>query len=122
MIRRPPRSTLFPYTTLFRSGFRGTSRRGFHRSLCRTPFAVSRARAYSVRALPARVERDATGVARPLEGLQHGVPGDHPAELSPLEDGHGSEPAPPEDSGGIPHGRLRREDEDGPSHHLGDWV
>src|SRR3712207_7772693 len=24
MIRRPPRSTLFPYTTLFRSGFRGT--------------------------------------------------------------------------------------------------
>src|ERR1039457_551293 len=25
MIRRPPRSTLFPYTTLFRSGCRGTS-------------------------------------------------------------------------------------------------
>src|SRR3712207_8478217 len=24
MIRRPPRSTLFPYTTLFRSGLRGT--------------------------------------------------------------------------------------------------
>src|SRR2546430_5864055 len=24
MIRRPPRSTLFPYTTLFRSGFYGT--------------------------------------------------------------------------------------------------
>src|SRR3712207_1515726 len=24
MIRRPPRSTLFPYTTLFRSQFRGT--------------------------------------------------------------------------------------------------
>src|SRR5690349_25039024 len=29
MIRRPPRSTLFPYTTLFRSGRRGRgSRRG----------------------------------------------------------------------------------------------
>src|SRR2546430_12638160 len=28
MIRRPPRSTLFPYTTLFRSRARG---RGFHR-------------------------------------------------------------------------------------------
>src|SRR5471032_1796943 len=27
MIRRPPRSTLFPYTTLFRSGRRGHSRR-----------------------------------------------------------------------------------------------
>src|SRR5688572_32478113 len=25
MIRRPPRSTLFPYTTLFRSSFEGTS-------------------------------------------------------------------------------------------------
>src|SRR6266496_5993239 len=29
MIRRPPRSTLFPYTTLFRSG-----RRASHRGLC----------------------------------------------------------------------------------------
>src|SRR3712207_7029127 len=28
MIRRPPRSTLFPYTTLFRSWPRGTPRRG----------------------------------------------------------------------------------------------
>src|SRR3712207_3118216 len=27
MIRRPPRSTLFPYTTLFRSGLRGGGRR-----------------------------------------------------------------------------------------------
>src|SRR5260221_3502553 len=26
MIRRPPRSTLFPYTTLFRSGFKRLSR------------------------------------------------------------------------------------------------
>src|SRR5687767_15631575 len=26
MIRRPPRSTLFPYTTLFRSGVAGTAR------------------------------------------------------------------------------------------------
>src|SRR5690349_22718079 len=28
MIRRPPRSTLFPYTTLFLSGSGGASRRG----------------------------------------------------------------------------------------------
>src|SRR2546428_8838886 len=27
MIRRPPRSTLFPYTTLFRSGFRAHAQR-----------------------------------------------------------------------------------------------
>src|SRR5438477_8815065 len=32
MIRRPPRSTLFPYTTLFRSGFTAT----------RSPFARKR--------------------------------------------------------------------------------
>src|SRR3712207_847894 len=38
MIRRPPRSTLFPYTTLFRSGHRSAdlvspaNRRGDHRS------------------------------------------------------------------------------------------
>src|SRR3712207_9524601 len=29
MIRRPPRSTLFPYTTLFRSAPRGARSRGF---------------------------------------------------------------------------------------------
>src|SRR3712207_6909408 len=29
MIRRPPRSTLFPYTTLFRSGRPGRARRSF---------------------------------------------------------------------------------------------
>src|ERR1022692_1975081 len=30
MIRRPPRSTLFPYTTLFRSGCPAAERRGHH--------------------------------------------------------------------------------------------
>src|SRR3990170_5255961 len=41
MIRRPPRSTLFPYTTLFRSGGGGRSGRGAEvprdpRPLCRS--------------------------------------------------------------------------------------
>src|SRR3712207_6972057 len=36
MIRRPPRSTLFPYTTLFRSG-RGSPRRASARSHRRRP-------------------------------------------------------------------------------------
>src|SRR5438876_5611532 len=36
MIRRPPRSTLFPYTTLFRSG-RHHQRRGVRRYLVRRP-------------------------------------------------------------------------------------
>src|SRR3712207_8363054 len=38
MIRRPPRSTLFPYTTLFRSGRRATAvrtRRPVHGRVCR---------------------------------------------------------------------------------------
>src|SRR2546422_8580017 len=38
MIRRPPRSTLFPYTTLFRSG-KGEEGRGRHHS---SPFSVPR--------------------------------------------------------------------------------
>src|SRR2546427_8589453 len=33
MIRRPPRSTLFPYTTLFRSSFAGSEVKGFSRGL-----------------------------------------------------------------------------------------
>src|SRR2546430_7616350 len=36
MIRRPPRSTLFPYTTLFRSGFRSEANSGTG-DLRRTP-------------------------------------------------------------------------------------
>src|SRR3712207_8812152 len=36
MIRRPPRSTLFPYTTLFRSG----GERGGRVLVARTPFRV----------------------------------------------------------------------------------
>src|SRR2546422_9917545 len=42
MIRRPPRSTLFPYTTLFRSGDPDfASRRGFgFRRIRRCPFVL----------------------------------------------------------------------------------
>src|SRR2546429_5818394 len=36
MIRRPPRSTLFPYTTLFRSS-RGDGRIGLHHEIARRP-------------------------------------------------------------------------------------
>src|SRR3712207_8705792 len=37
MIRRPPRSTLFPYTTLFRSTVRGSSTSLFTPSACANP-------------------------------------------------------------------------------------
>src|SRR5258707_8748427 len=39
MIRRPPRSTLFPYTTLFRSSARGRRRRARDRGTPRPPVA-----------------------------------------------------------------------------------
>src|SRR3712207_8848199 len=54
MIRRPPRSTLFPYTTLFRSGWSNTSRR--------PPAASTRrrwpARSATTAATPTRPPRD----------------------------------------------------------------
>src|SRR2546429_6446926 len=41
MIRRPPRSTLFPYTTLFRSLEFAASRQGLHLDLAITELAVA---------------------------------------------------------------------------------
>src|SRR5258707_7200980 len=35
MIRRPPRSTLFPYTTLFRSPFSGKRALGYLEDICK---------------------------------------------------------------------------------------
>src|SRR2546425_4779253 len=40
MIRRPPRSTLFPYTTLFRSSRDGLHGRRYHRSHRHLPYWV----------------------------------------------------------------------------------
>src|SRR5256885_8072010 len=44
MIRRPPRSTLFPYTTLFRSGLAGPPGVGSHREPARPQVAARLAR------------------------------------------------------------------------------
>src|SRR5258708_11056330 len=41
MIRRPPRSTLFPYTTLFRSLPVGPLRGSMHARISRTPLVVN---------------------------------------------------------------------------------
>src|SRR5256885_3454560 len=53
MIRRPPRSTLFPYTTLFRSPFIG-------RGQCRRRLAVFPDRAGPARRQPAVGDRKST--------------------------------------------------------------
>src|SRR3712207_8370093 len=55
MIRRPPRSTLFPYTTLFRSRYRGGTASTSH-----TPFA-ERVNTAPSRAMPAASTRRTTG-------------------------------------------------------------
>src|SRR5258708_21505270 len=47
MIRRPPRSTLFPYTTLFRSLFQRTDRKAPLRPISRGPTRESPERRYS---------------------------------------------------------------------------
>src|SRR2546427_5016578 len=57
MIRRPPRSTLFPYTTLFRSPCAGCSRRGDTRCASRR---AKRRRGSSPRAAPRRRGRRRT--------------------------------------------------------------
>src|SRR2546430_9858085 len=50
MIRRPPRSTLFPYTTLFRSARIGRRARGSRRRDRRTAPRTERSRAVPARA------------------------------------------------------------------------
>src|SRR3712207_9014534 len=65
MIRRPPRSTLFPYTTLFRSRPRGGVRRpGAPRDS--TAAAVGHLRVVAVRGLE---RRDVRGVRGPRRGV-----------------------------------------------------
>src|SRR5438876_7754039 len=50
MIRRPPRSTLFPYTTLFRSGLKQRDRLVFEEARCRgIPVATTLAGGYARR-------------------------------------------------------------------------
>src|SRR6266446_11003878 len=59
MLRPPPRSTLCPYTTLFRSRPPRSPRRGPGRSLRRPPSLVSRARPAVRHAAAKRHGRDA---------------------------------------------------------------
>src|SRR3712207_8827938 len=67
MIRRPPRSTLFPYTTLFRSGGGGPGRR-----LVATAAAVQRWQVH--RHHPARVEARDRGLGHRPEEMDQDRP------------------------------------------------
>src|SRR2546421_1308908 len=86
MIRRPPRSTLFPYTTLFRSRPASRSRREFVAAGARPALAIfvrpatraaSRATicSWRARALGAQPPLDAAGVQNPAGDLLDGALG-----------------------------------------------
>src|SRR3712207_8562801 len=76
MIRRPPRSTLFPYTTLFRSPVRRRSRRCRSERCCRVPrepaLGCTRvARALLRNAVPARAARRSEEHTSELQSRQY---------------------------------------------------
>src|SRR5690348_18090878 len=69
MIRRPPRSTLFPYTTLFRSGVPGSNTsQDYGVSLTGTELLVSNNQAYSldINGLYARSEEHTSELQSPV--------------------------------------------------------
>src|SRR3712207_7069498 len=72
MIRRPPRSTLFPYTTLFRSGLRGLA------PAARSP---GRRRRHRRRPRPRRPRRVPRRPVPPGRAPSRGAPGRVPLDL-----------------------------------------
>src|SRR5256885_4178499 len=76
MIRRPPRSTLFPYTTLFRSGFKNYRR---HWAAPRTAAYAAADVHFGQRHAP---ERTGAGSRRlPRQGSRDGRSEEHTSEL-----------------------------------------
>src|SRR3712207_8182772 len=73
MIRRPPRSTLFPYTTLFRSGqeaLHATVFKGVEGNPCKAALdreQVPRERQRALELVELAVDRDADGLERSEE-------------------------------------------------------
>src|ERR1039458_7816935 len=84
MIRRPPRSTLFPYTTLFRSG-RGVAVREFQ---MKTGFGFADYLLYLDRkalgAVEAKPDGTLTGVEAQSAKYAAGLPDNVPAQRRPL--------------------------------------
>src|SRR2546422_6895204 len=106
MIRRPPRSTLFPYTTLFRSvaqhRIEGPSLHVLHHEVQDALALLDRVDWYDV-----RVAQRSRGAGLALEPLHHSLPhleqrrrqyldGDFPVEGHVVCQVHGGHPAPPQ--------------------------
>src|SRR6266496_4215576 len=83
MIRRPPRSTLFPYTTLFRSGPAASSPPPARRR--RPGGRRSPARACALCPRPATAARTAARPPRSRPGRSRGLPGDLLTELTQVK-------------------------------------
>src|SRR2546430_14054319 len=79
MIRRPPRSTLFPYTTLFRSAVEAAAVR------CELVYDRGDARAAGV----ARVRRERDGSADRVAGAEHGGARGRVVDAKATDDGRG---------------------------------
>src|SRR2546427_5864722 len=72
MIRRPPRSTLFPYTTLFRSGAEGPGRRrGARHSDPRRRDLPAAGQGAALAAAPARRGRPGGRTQAPARSEEH---------------------------------------------------
>src|SRR3712207_8775710 len=68
MIRRPPRSTLFPYTTLFRSGLSGCRERSLEAYSSQHPQRVV---AHPVQRVPDRPDHAGLEILPPARSEEH---------------------------------------------------
>src|SRR2546430_12992729 len=100
MIRRPPRSTLFPYTTLFRSRDRAgddrAAAREARRDVPRGGRGAARARLVGRARGPARLVRVGAGRRRGGAGPGGGVPGPPPRPPPPPQTPRSRPPPPPD--------------------------
>jgi hypothetical protein len=72
MIRRPPRSTLFPYTTLFRSLLLGSGRRKIDRD-----FALRKIQAAIFDGRPDAITTFVAGLIRQTDNIERGQSSPH---------------------------------------------
>src|SRR2546427_4859293 len=81
MIRRPPRSTLFPYTTLFRSAKGGTKTRARHKKRLKLAKGYYGAKSRLFRTATEAVDRARQYAYRDRRNRKHDRSEEHTSEL-----------------------------------------